>query len=469
MRKFYLVMLALGLALQAGAQATEKFTCTNGVIYQIASNTLYQYTITPGETITGIPIGAVSLDASNPYYVSINSIGYDTVSNMLWGILSGGFGMELIEIDARGNTSYFPIQNIPMPPPFSYSFNVGAIHNGYLYIAYGEGGIYAVIDINQSRSTFGYLVNSADLSQVATAVSAINVSSYGSIADWIYDTRNNTLVSIATYNSANHQYYVVTYDPTTGNIVSSVPLTGDATATEDDNFGSQFFDANGDLFAFGNNTGNLYQINMTTGETVEVANLGENSQNDGASCPDAIVAPSALPIALQSFTVNANGNTASVQWTTAMESNNKCFYVERSADGQTWQDITFIASKATNGNSSTPLNYQYTDQYPQSGYNYYRLKQVDLNGMVIFSGVQSVVFSNIETRIYPNPTNGMLHVTVNASGTYRLVNAAGVIALQGSLQSGDNLLNVTELASGVYFIQIVSGNNIKNTYEVDIK
>jgi len=477
MRKIYLSILALGLAFQAGAQATTPFTCTNGVVYQVVGNAFYEYTIIPGQAVTGTWIANIN-NSGLTGTVAVNAMGYDTISNMLWALVCNGSRTYVVEIDVNGHASYLPVSNASgadddffdgVQSPY---FNVGDVHDGYLYAAVGNGingpTYYCVIDINKNRSTYLQLVDPTNLTQASNNTYAISTPD-GPIQDWVY-TQNNTLVSVSVQDSINHKYFVVTYSPTTGDVQSSIPITGDAANYTERGFGSMFYDASGNFYIMGNSTGNLYRVDITNGATTQVANIGANNNNDGASCPNSyVIPPNSLPITLQSFTVKANGNTASVQWTSAVESNNKGFYVERSADGQNWKDITFVATKAAGGNSSAPLNYQYTDQNPQQGYNYYRLKQVSLEGTATFSGVQSVVFSNIGTRIYPNPTNGVLHVNVSVSGTYRLVNAGGAIALKGSLQSGDNLLNVTGLSSGIYFMQIISGNNVKNTYEVEIK
>ena len=484
MRKIYLSIMALGLAFQAGAQATTPFTCSNGVDYQIASNVLIKYTVTPTagySTIATItPSGTTNTGASVISNGLINAIGYDVNSNMIWGVLSvgGGSTVQLVEIDANGKASYFTIKNPPASWSYSLAgssyvnYNVGDVNNGYLYFASvnASGAYYYVVDINPKRSTYLQLVNPANLTQASNTAISLSTS-YGTIADWSY-TKNNTLVSVSVSNGT---FYLVTYNPATGGIVGTpVQIKGAAVnaSPAETGFGATFYDAAGNLYAFGNKTGYLYQVITSTGNTTLLNQTQANNSNDGANCPNAsLLAPpsSSLPITLQSFTVNANGNTASVQWATAVESNNKGFYVERSTDGQNWQDLTFVASKATNGNSATPLNYQYTDQFPQQGYNYYRLKQVDLDGTATFSDVQSVVFNNIGVRIYPNPTNGVLHVVLSTPATYQLVNAGGAVALKGSLQSGNNLLNVTGLSSGIYFMQIISDKNVKNTYEIEIK
>jgi len=484
MRRFYLFILALGLVFQVSAQTPTPFTCTSGTFYQVSGNTLYKYTYTGAGSFSVTTVAAINTSKSTVGGTSqrINAIGYDTISNMIWGTIwgtgTGSTSVQLVEIDANGNATYLTIKNPPSSYTFAASigFTIGDIHNGYLYLTSGNNGSatasYYVIDINPSRTaTYLNFVNPANLTQVSNKGITINYTN-NNIADWIYNSNTGMLVAVSsTAQSSSGTYNLVSYNPTTGALASTVKITGIATGSEQNGFGSVFIDATGNLYAFGNSTGNFYQITPAGVATTISYALPGNTQNDGASCPNEIIlqVPAAMPITLQSFMVKEESNTASLQWTTVTETNNKGFYVERSTDGQNWQDITFVASKAANGNSSELLNYQYIDEYPQQGYNYYRLKQVDLDGTVTFSDVQSVMFSNTKTRIYPNPTTGSLHVVLSTSATYQLVNTGGAVAMQGSLQSGDNLLNVTGLASGIYFMEIVSDKNVKNTYEVEIR
>jgi len=522
MKKVYLlIMLALGWAYQAGAQAP--FNCTSGSILTVSNDTLYTYKIS-NQTVTQAGAG-VFIDTSGwnipstmgvapSRAATINAIAYDTISNTVWGVISNGNNyVGLVQIGSDGKTKLLSVANpnftvettLGTTSPNISNFTairwtVGEIHNGYLYLSAG-GSIYAsppnaspliIIDINPNRpATYLNALLPLNLgTPIASGTETqFNINTtYGALGDWVYMPANgNTLIQDALI-------YISTNTSNVSTLAAIAVVNGSASvmatypqivgAASENGFGSLFTDGNGNLYAKGNTTGNLYQIDIPTSTTATsvqatlIGNIGVTASNipsgstlygdnnDGTGC---LVSSKSLPITLQSFTVNANGNTASVQWTTTMEINNKGFYVERSTDGQNWQDITFVASKAENGNSSTPLHYQYTDQKPQQGYNYYRLKQISLNGAATFSGVQSVLFSNIGTRVYPNPTNGTLHVTVGASGTYRLVNAGGVVALKGSLQSGNNLLNVTGLTSGIYFMQIVSDKNVKNTYQIRIK
>lgn len=64
-------------------------------------------------------------------------------------------------------------------------------------------------------------------------------------------------------------------------------------------------------------------------------------------------------------------------WSTATETNNDHFEIERSSDAINFKKIKEIPGSI---NSLETKKYVYTDSNPESGINYYRLKQVDLDG-----------------------------------------------------------------------------------------
>jgi hypothetical protein len=170
-----------------------------------------------------------------------------------------------------------------------------------------------------------------------------------------------------------------------------------------------------------------------------------------------------LPIGLQSFTVQAQNSTALLQWTTATETGNKGFYVERSADGAAWTDLTFVNSAASGGNSSAEINYQYTDNNPLAGYNYYRLKQVDLTGAASYSAVQGINFSNLATamQVLPNPASRYIKISnLPANATVRIVSINGSVYTL-PVSNGD--IDVSRLSAGVYFAQVIVSNSITGT------
>jgi hypothetical protein len=92
----------------------------------------------------------------------------------------------------------------------------------------------------------------------------------------------------------------------------------------------------------------------------------------------------ALPVELVSFTGEqaASSSDVRLKWTTATETNNFGFYVQRSPSSEgefTDLPANFVPG---GGTSLVPRNYGWTDQHPLTGTGYYRLKQVDLDGTV---------------------------------------------------------------------------------------
>jgi surface protein len=195
-----------------------------------------------------------------------------------------------------------------------------------------------------------------------------------------------------------------------------------------------------------NNPGGAYTLLTAAGWSI--------TPSSGGACP------STLPINLQSFTVKPQNNTALLKWTTASETNNKGFGIQRSADGATWADLTFINSAASRGNSSVKINYQYTDNRPLAGDNYYRLKQMDLDGAASYSDVQGVNFSNLPTamQVSPNPANKHIKISnLPANATVRIVSMNGSVY---TLPVNNGNINISSLPAGVYFAEVVVSNSI---------
>lgn len=82
----------------------------------------------------------------------------------------------------------------------------------------------------------------------------------------------------------------------------------------------------------------------------------------------------ALPVTLLNFfAVRKNMASVKLNWSTATETNNKGFEIERRLDNENQFSLRdFVSSKATNGNSQLILKYLYNDINPFSGVTYYR-------------------------------------------------------------------------------------------------
>jgi photosystem II stability/assembly factor-like uncharacterized protein len=117
-----------------------------------------------------------------------------------------------------------------------------------------------------------------------------------------------------------------------------------------------------------------------------------------------------IPVELSSFTAETDVNKVLLKWSTATETNNLGFEVERKLKNQEWVRIAFVDG---NGTTTEIHNYNYTDDYslqPYEGTALYRLKQIDYDGSFEYSNQAAANLSFIPSEIYisqnyPNPFN----------------------------------------------------------------
>lgn len=110
-----------------------------------------------------------------------------------------------------------------------------------------------------------------------------------------------------------------------------------------------------------------------------------------------------LPVTLVSFTAAKQEKNVLLKWTTATEIDNDYFIIERSSNGNNWETISQMP---TQGNGSNLQYYQDKDLTPLQGVNFYRLKQVDIDGKFVYSKTVMVDMQlNKENNLVlmPNP------------------------------------------------------------------
>lgn len=175
-----------------------------------------------------------------------------------------------------------------------------------------------------------------------------------------------------------------------------------------------------------------------------------------------------LPIELIRFAGNCADGQVEVTWTTASETNNDFFTVQRSIDGVTFEDVTIVDGA---GNSSSIINYSAVDYNPYGGTSYYRLKQTDFDGTSQYSDVVAVSCGNAATdfnlvNAY-DQGNGTMAVVFNAGDnelyTVTLYDIIGkqITETTGKAYSGQNQINIAvgDLARGIYMV------NLKNEFK----
>ncbi|MEM6344332.1 MAG: T9SS type A sorting domain-containing protein [Bacteroidota bacterium] len=190
--------------------------------------------------------------------------------------------------------------------------------------------------------------------------------------------------------------------------------------------------------------------------------------NDFIGHPVIVANNVSFPVEYLDFNAKAmDGWVSALTWSTATESNNQGFVVQRlDADGMEWESIGFVAGS---GNSNSALQYSFMDTEPYSGENAYRLKQIDFDGASHLSVVRSVRFeSGFTLDVYPNPTADILkirleEIDVPTSPTYQLFDQKGKILMQGALQTkGVSEIKLSGLPEGTYLLRISQGSRIIN-------
>ncbi len=167
-----------------------------------------------------------------------------------------------------------------------------------------------------------------------------------------------------------------------------------------------------------------------------------------------------LPIELISFDGKANGSENILNWTTGSEINNDYFTVLRSKNGI---DFESIGSVDGSGNSTNTMNYNFVDEQPYNGYNYYQLQQTDFDGQSALSRIVSILNSSSRNNpivISPNPVRDFVEISNYDSNTIQyieLINTLGEVFFRTQNQQ---LINVSSLPAGTYSLRISIADNI---------
>lgn len=171
-----------------------------------------------------------------------------------------------------------------------------------------------------------------------------------------------------------------------------------------------------------------------------------------------------LPIELLSNEATCKDKNVVINWTTATETNNNYFTIQKSIDGINFTDEGTVAGA---GNSTSILNYSYTDYNAFSGVSYYRLKQTDYNGDSKTFGMitaENCNSSDGNINAYNNQNgNIVFNVTTESSGTYTaiLFDALGKKISSKSFEvmkgSSDFYMDITKVNTGIYFLSIDNG------------
>jgi hypothetical protein len=173
---------------------------------------------------------------------------------------------------------------------------------------------------------------------------------------------------------------------------------------------------------------------------------------------------SPLPISLSDFTAQLNNkHTVDLDWVTQTEVNSKGFDIERSSNGRDFQKIAFVSSKAIDGNSTAKLVYASEDLNPVTGDNYYRLKEISMDGKATYSVVRKVIVPGNKQLIslYPNPANSFVNIKGLQEGNMiRVYDMTGKMILEKKAAESQLMqIDVSGIANGNYQVAVFNNDS----------
>ena len=171
----------------------------------------------------------------------------------------------------------------------------------------------------------------------------------------------------------------------------------------------------------------------------------------------------ALPVSGLTLTGSSKGNAVVLQYEALNEREMQGYAVERSADGTVFTKLG--EQQAVNGTATTN-RYNYTDNNPFTGINYYRIKGSSSNGQLQYSNVIAVKTGSMlpTITVTPNPiANKILNLKLSqlTKGSYRMTvtDVAGrAIFSKEMVYDGVNAIIKTTLPSalktGNYYVRL---------------
>jgi len=277
--------------------------------------------------------------------------------------------------------------------------------------------------------TFGKVANNTKFD--ATAISVVDPTSYYNVAV------SNYAAGVDTTAKLSFQY---SYD---SSIINEPLLLSEYVTNQFVSVGTTLQPASGPSTTFGSIATDNY-----------VSTFGHFAFAFGIPYP--------LPVKFGTVSATALGNgTVKVSWESLSEVNVSNYVVEVSTDGATFSDKGTVVAKGAS-------EYSLVDLTPAEGVNYYRIKEVDNNGTVSYSGVVSVKESALDASlsVYPNPVvNNQLKFVLNteaANYNLKVTNVLGQSVLAKTIAhfGGTASYNVSlpeGIKAGTYFVKLSSG------------
>lgn len=315
-------------------------------------------------------------------------------------------------INALANAS--PAQTVSS----SFQISIGQVGYVPIYSLISPGGGETIDDVTISLTKH-------DISMVQLLAPSSNSCAHGSGEPVTVVVKNNSLSALA---NVAVSYQVNNWPVVTENI-SSIDSAATVTYT---------FNQTADLSAF-----TPYTIKAWSHLSTDTYLLNDTVGNS-------------VPLPPGAFTATRVNNTALLQWETCSELTGDQFVIERSVDGMNFDSIATVPGT---GASNTIKQYQFSDEQPFTGINYYRIRLTARNGKFRYTAIRKVTFDNyLRVIVKPNPvTNGVLYISSSANcNRIDLYDATGRLMIRVPVNGLQLQVPVQPLAKGIYIIAVMT-------------
>jgi hypothetical protein len=181
----------------------------------------------------------------------------------------------------------------------------------------------------------------------------------------------------------------------------------------------------------------------------------------------------AVPVLLQNFSARLNKGKVMLLWTTLQEIDAASYSVERAGPDLRFTKLITIKAR---GNTNLVSNYNFIDETPLVGLNYYRLVQNDADNNKHYFETRKIMNArNNKTTVLvlPNPVLEEVTAFININRAQRVslsitdMNGKVLINKTSFLAEGNTgvTMHTRELAKGIYFLQ-VSGEDFKDVQKI---
>ena len=421
--------------------------CTNpgGVIYGLQSNG----TIVP-VTVSNASVGAALNSTAYPVATTqSNALGYNTVNGIFYYFQNNSSGSQQFMSYNPSSGVYTVLANSPI----TATVNRGCVNfNGTGYYCLDMNSNLCYYDI--VHNTWA-LITSSFTDQYANNVTTTfsNEASGDMAIDGLGDL---WIVSSSTTQWGLYKISAPLPTSSTAGITIKQMIAPTTATPSGTNFAGIAFSPTGQIYMSTNNTLYVLQSSYTLNTIGNFSVAGTGSDLTSCNFPFGI-----LPVSWENFiaTIQSN-NDVELAWQVSSQIDNKGYYVEHSIDGSNWDDLGYVQSAATSKSSE---NYSYTDINPVSGSNYYRIKQVDIDGNASYSEIKmiSLTIKNSQLSIWPNPAKDIVNVKYDGNGSDAraiVFDQMGRMVSSTVLHSGSNSVNVSNLSTGNYIVHVQSAD-----------